>query len=221
MKFRELRKKVINALERGELDEIVRLAEDNIRTVSVLINQSYDKTSVITWRAIIALSKVVDRITERSLEEGRNIARRLLWSITEESGGLGWSAIEMLAEIIRKRPKEYGDIAYLLPEYFEEEVFQPGVLYAMCRIGSLYPDLIEDKNTLINMIKEALRSHLPEVRGQAVITINCLQGILPKDEFMEDLRRLSHDSEKISVYEEDSMRQYRVSELTGKILTHA
>ncbi len=217
MNFRTLKKEVVKALEAGDMERILSLSRENPRTVSILINQSYDKNTLLTWRAITAMGMVVDDITGNSLEEGRNIARRLLWSITEESGGLGWSTLEMLGEIIRRKPKEFGDIALLIPEYFEEEIFRPGVLYSLCRIGSLWPELIDDGDKLEEMLLEALRSDDPQTRGHALYAVGCLQEMLDSDRIREYVRALSDDPARVKIFESDELHEYSIAELAKRV----
>jgi DNA-binding transcriptional ArsR family regulator len=217
MNFRTLKKEVVKALKDGDMERILSLSRENPRTVSILINRSYDKNSLLTWRAVTAIGKVVDAITEHSLEEGRNIVRRLIWSITEESGGFGWSTLEMLGEIIRRRPEEFGDIALLIPEYFEEEIFRPGVLYALCRIGSLWPGLIDEREKLEEMVLEALRSADPQTRGYALYTIGCLQGMLDSDRIKEYVRALSDDPARVKIFGGDELHEYSIAELAKRV----
>ncbi len=217
MNFRTLKKEVVKALKDGDMERILSLSRENPRTVSILINRSYDKNSLLTWRAVTAIGKVVDAITEHSLEEGRNIVRRLIWSITEESGGFGWSTLEMLGEIIRRRPEEFGDIALLIPEYFEEEIFRPGVLYALCRIGSLWPELIDDGDKLEEMVLEALRSDDPQTRGHALYAVGCLWGMLGSERIIEHVRKLSDDPARVKIFGGDELHEYSIAELAKRV----
>jgi len=217
MNFRGLKKEVLQALEAGDMERVLSLSRENPRTISILINLSYDKNTLLTWRAITAMGMVVDDITAKSLEEGRNIARRLLWSITEESGGLGWSSLEMLGEIIRRRPEEFGDIALLIPEYFEEEIFRPGVLYSLCRIGSLWPELIDNWDKLEEMILEALRSGDSQTRGHALFAVGCLQEMLDSDRIREYARALSDDPARVKIFESDELQEYTMAELARRV----
>ncbi len=69
--IRELKRRVVSALSEGDTTTVTALAKENIRTVSVLINLSYDKDSLLTWRAIEAMGPAVARVLENSHELGR------------------------------------------------------------------------------------------------------------------------------------------------------
>ncbi|NOX20693.1 MAG: hypothetical protein GXO99_05455 [Nitrospirae bacterium] len=173
----ELKKVVIEALKNRDLEKIARLALEHPRTISILFSLSYDKDSLITWRAIEAMGEVVKEIARRSREDAREIMKRLLWSITEESGGLGWSSIEMISEVIVKSPEVFSDVALLIPEYFDEPVFRESVLYAIWRIGKERPELLE-RDAVKEVLSEALKSEDPEIQGLALLILKDCGGNL-------------------------------------------
>ncbi|MFQ8888421.1 MAG: DVU0298 family protein [Bilophila wadsworthia] len=43
-----------------------------------------------TDRAASALGKAVSRMADEHIEEARNVVRRLMWHMNEESGNIGW-----------------------------------------------------------------------------------------------------------------------------------
>jgi hypothetical protein len=57
------------------------------------------------------------------------------WSLSDESGGIGWSAPELIGEIVCADPRRFADIVPLIADVYaiEEDVFRPGVLYAFSR----------------------------------------------------------------------------------------
>ncbi|MCI5189098.1 MAG: hypothetical protein D3905_04700 [Candidatus Electrothrix sp. AS4_5] len=54
----------------------------------------------IRWHAISVMGGAVARLAEQDMEEARIILRRMLWSLNDESGGIGWGAPESMAEIM-------------------------------------------------------------------------------------------------------------------------
>ena len=53
-----------------------------------------------TDRAASALGKAVSRMADEHIEEARNVVRRLMWHMNEESGNIGWGIPEAFAEIL-------------------------------------------------------------------------------------------------------------------------
>ena len=59
-----------------------------------------------TDRAASALGKAVSRMADEHIEEARNVVRRLMWHMNEESGNIGWGIPEAFAEIGRASCRE-------------------------------------------------------------------------------------------------------------------
>ncbi len=196
MSYRELKKRVNALLLKGDIKGLSALAEEHPRAISVLISLSYDKESVLTWRAVEVIGPLVREVTDKSEGAGRIIVQRLLWSITEESGGIGWSAIEMLGEIVRHCPDSYDDLIPIIIGLFDEEIFREGVLYAMCRISERKPLPLDLAAGLLN---KALVDKDPKVRGRALLTLQCLERTM-QVKVPEVVRELVNDNSKIKIY---------------------
>ena len=52
----------------------------------------------IRWNGIFSFGSMMKRLVSRNLEDGRVVMRRFLWSLNDESGGIGWGAPEAMAE---------------------------------------------------------------------------------------------------------------------------
>lgn len=60
---------------------------------------------VTTERAAFALGRILSRLYERSPEDARNIVRRFLWHMNEESGNIGWGIPEAFGQTLaQSRP---------------------------------------------------------------------------------------------------------------------
>ncbi len=211
--IRSIKSDVKGLLERYDLKSIIELAMDNPRIVSALISMSYDKNSLLTWRAMEAMGLVVAAISKNSPEQAGEIVRRLLWSITEESGGIGWTAIEMLAEIVVNDPERYRNLVALLMEFYDEEIFKDGVLYAIGRIGGRRPELLVDYSDKIEgIISDGMSSKYPRVRGLALIAYNRLRDRLQNIDHKQ-INRLKKDESTFNVYEKGRLINRRVNEV--------
>ncbi|NTW65555.1 MAG: hypothetical protein HGB21_04440, partial [Nitrospirae bacterium] len=98
--------------------------------------------------------------------------RKLLWSLTDESGGIGWSAPEMLGEIVSADPARFQDIIPLIASAYEveEDVFRAGVLYALARIAETAPELAAPYQKIVIM-SIADRDPLVKVRGIGLVRL--------------------------------------------------
>jgi len=100
----------------------------------------------------------------------RETCRKLLWSLTDESGGIGWSAPEMLGEIVSADPVRFQDIIPLIASAYEveEDVFRAGVLYALARIAETAPELAAPYQKIVIM-SLADRDPLVKARGIGLV----------------------------------------------------
>lgn len=105
-----------------------------------------------TRRAAEALGRAVARMTEEdSLEAARNIIRRLMWQMNEESGNIGWGVPEAFAEILACQPwlaQEFHRIllSYVRKtgrddNYCDHAVLRRSCFWAVGRFAQARPDL--------------------------------------------------------------------------------
>ncbi len=160
-----LRKEIKDALIEDDLDRIAAMAPGNKRVFGAIMALTYDKENVIAWRAIEAMGLAVATIAADNPGMARDIVRRLLWSVTEESGSIGWSAPEMLAEVVAQSPGQFSDLPPIIMSLSEEPPFLPGVLWAMGRLAEAGLSLPRDARAVITA---SLAAAEPGVRGMAL-----------------------------------------------------
>ncbi|GFH62551.1 MAG: hypothetical protein ZNDK_0322 [Candidatus Desulfovibrio kirbyi] len=71
--------------------------------------------STLKHRAASALAQTTTRLTAAQPENGRNIVRRLMWHMNEDSGNIGWGIPEAFGEILAADEllsKEYHNILF-------------------------------------------------------------------------------------------------------------
>jgi hypothetical protein len=142
----------------------------------------------------------------------RDTIRKLLWTMTEESGGIGWSAPDMIGEIIRSDFAEFSDVIPILWSYREEESFRPGVLWAMNRLAELRPDLLsfvcDDVDELFD------DGNPPQVRGFAAALMGTVCTTLPEGR----LPVLLADTAPVKWYTDGEFRDRTVAEMTQEAI---
>lgn len=149
--MKDMKKTIRKALEANDLAAVADMAAQDRRVISQLVRFAYDKETLAGWRAILAFGLVARRLIASEAGLLRETCRKLLWSLTDESGGIGWSAPEILGEIVSADPKRFMDIIPLIASVYEieEEIFRPGVLYALGRIGEKNPELVASYQKII------------------------------------------------------------------------
>jgi hypothetical protein len=147
----EIKRTIQRALEQNDLDAVVSLVQQHRRALSQLVRIAYDKETLAGWRAIKAIGRVAKALVKTDEEFLRMTIRKLLWSLSDESGGIGWAAPEILGEIVSADPEKFSDIIPLIAEVYEieEQVFRPGVVYALMRIAETAPELVLNYQKII------------------------------------------------------------------------
>jgi hypothetical protein len=169
----------------------------------------------------------VARLADEDMEEARVVMRRLLWSLNDESGGIGWGAPEALAEIMvrhRGLAEEYLHmlVSYLRPDgaepfqdgnYLEHEGLQRGLLWGIGRVAAVRPNMLQEKGVADDLLLY-LSSADPGVRGLAALALGHLQAA----EHRRLLERLRDDPAQVRYYDNDRLRTLSVGELADRAI---
>ncbi|MFZ1983368.1 MAG: DVU0298 family protein, partial [Desulfatitalea sp.] len=102
MAMRRLKEQVLALLRADDLQvSLSALAAWPPRqVVNPLIGLLYHGDPRVRWHAVAAMGVVVGRLADEELEVARVVMRRLMWSLNDESGGIGWGAPEAMGEIM-------------------------------------------------------------------------------------------------------------------------
>jgi hypothetical protein len=165
-----VKKEARELLRRRDLEAIADLAGRRSRLLNVLLALTFDRDPLVGWRSVEAMGVAARRMVEGDPSPVREHMRRLVWLLSEESGGVCWRAPEALAEIVRACPDHFADYApivvHLLDTMAEEDLdhFRPGVLWGIGRLGALAIDAV---GSVLPRIEAALDHAEPQVRGMA------------------------------------------------------
>ena len=136
--------------------------------LSVLWSLTFDADELVRWRAVEAIGRTAARLAESDVEPIRAFVRRLLWSMNDESGGVGWHAPETLGEILVNVPSLVGEYGVLLLRFCRESPFEQGAHLAVCRVARVDPTpLLEG----IDQLAASLEDSDPIVRGHAALAL--------------------------------------------------
>ncbi len=115
----------------------------------------------LKWRSVLALGLVVSALAAREggLATAREVMRRLMWHMNEDSGNIGWGICEAFGEICAQSPtlaSEYGRIALSYvrdtgkaDNYLEHGPLRQGAYWAVGRLGFAHAPLRDLARTLL------------------------------------------------------------------------
>ncbi len=222
----EIKRTIQQALEQNDLDAIVSLVQQHRRALSQLIRIAYDKETLAGWRAIKAIGRAAKALVKTDDEFLRVTIRKLLWSLSDESGGIGWAAPEILGEIVSADPEKFRDIIPLIAEVYEieEKVFRPGVIYALMRIADTAPEMVLNFQQIII---SSLVDNDPLMRVYAIDLVRLIWPVAQKNKLWSKeykdkieiaIENMKKDGKVVWIYQNNSFIDLEVGECAKNML---
>jgi hypothetical protein len=188
------------------------------KAINALFPHLYSTDQQRKCRAVQALGLLVARLAEQDLEAARNVVRRLIWNLNDESGGIGWGSAEAMGEIVAGHAQLGDEYSQILLSYarvdgnlLEHDGLLAGVLWGLGRVAACRPELLSGA-------AEALTIHLQsrdlDVRAQTVK----LLGMLGDAGVREQLGQLADDLGEVMQLEGGTAKLVRIAELVAEAL---
>ena len=217
---RSVKKQLFDLLNQGDSDkalaEMGRLSPRQI--INPLLSFIQSGNEKVKWGSVKAIGHVVGQLADRDLEAARVIMRRLMWTLNDESGGIGWGSPEAMGEIMaihRGLAQEYAHIliSYARQDgnYLEHEGLQRGLLWGIGRLSETRPELVRES---AGLFLPYLESRDAVIRGLAVR----LMGLLRVKEAQPVLQTLAEDESAIALVIENRLAATRVKDLAAEAL---
>jgi len=202
-------------LEQRDLSGVLEeaLAGRTQRVLRNLTSLMFDRDEDVRWRAAVALGRVAGLLSRDELEDVRELVRRLLWWMNDESGALMWNAPEAIAEILVNVDELVEEYATILGHYLVEEPFERGTHWAVARLGRRAPEAFRVR---LGVLRESLRDPDPSVRGYAILALHAI-GARGEVEAVEALRD-DEGALKRFDYDRLTMVPVTVGEIAAEVL---
>lgn len=229
MSSRKIKHKVLDLVSGPDLASTLK----ELRTfpakgvVNVLFSAICRDDPWVRWRAISCMGAAVARLAGEDLEEARIIMRRLLWSLNDESGGIGWGAPESMAESMCCHAGLAAEYVHMLLSYLrkdgeelcqdgnciEHPPLQRGVLWGIARLSRCNPQLLLEKGAGAD-IPPYLAAPDAEIRGLAALAAGALRLTATRPA----LHQLTTDPSPLTVYQEGEFVETTVGALAHSAL---
>lgn len=165
------RRAVRQLLERRDLSGLQALAARQPRIAGNLVGLLNEPEDLLRWRAIEALGLLAAAKATEDPDSVRDLVRRQLWSMNDESGNVAWHAAEAVGEILARVPALAAEYTTMLAAHADVPLFRAGVLWALSRIAGVRPDLVQDQ---VPLLLQSLADPQPEARGHAAVALGHL-----------------------------------------------
>jgi HEAT repeat protein len=162
--------------------------------LSTLVSFLSATDDLLRWRAIEALGLLAEDTAARDLGTVRDLVRRQLWSMNDESGGIAWHAPEAVGEILFRVPALAREFASILASHHATPPFEAGVQLALERLAELDPRLVAPEEP---KLLAALSHPEAAARGAAAASL----GVLAPANAAAALRGLVEDRGVVTLYD--------------------
>lgn len=229
MSTRKIKKQVLALLADPDIDfiqkELAQLPAKDV--VNALFSCICRCEELVRWHAISAMGTVVARLADADMEEGRIIMRRMLWSLNDESGGIGWGAPESMAEIMSLHDglareyvhmlisymREDGEEIWQDGNYLEHETLQQGLMWGAGQLALSRRQLVLEKG-----MEQDLPPYLDAADGTVRGLAARAMGLLGMAVNLDRLQELRTDDFPVRLYEDGRLSTVTVGELAGQAL---
>ena len=211
VKKRASKASVQKMVQDQDIDGLVDLVFDDLRTLRFLQRLLYTPDEELLWKTIHSIGKVCARFSTRQPGQVSDLLHRL-FAACSDSASSSWGAIETIGAIIAERPDILGAFATHIPQYFDDASRQAPVLWALGSIAKARPDIIR-KTPFYNIIP-FLSHEDPTIRGLALR----LFGRIHLQEAESRIAALIDDTAALTIYEDGVAIETTVSEQAATAL---
>ncbi|MDT8378777.1 MAG: hypothetical protein RQ739_07785 [Desulfotignum sp.] len=129
------------------LERLARIPDDQLK--GHLFFYLYNQDTLIRFRSVTAMGQLGSRMADNHMEKARDLMRRFMWNLNDESGGIGWGSAEAMGEVLSRHPglaAEFDSVlfSFLDPvaNFIDNPQLQQGILWGIGTYAETAPDQI-------------------------------------------------------------------------------
>ncbi len=219
---RGIKHEILTLLNQAELDAVLAAMalyppEKLLNPLFSAICSASEKTK---WNAVSAMGATVARLADQEMEAARIVMRRFMWSLNDESGGIGWGTPEAMAECLACHEGLAQEYTKILVSFMREDGFylelpalQRGLMWGIGRLAQVRPELLRTWQASRYLLPY-LDSEDPIVRALAARALGQFQIV----EAAEKIKRYSNDTTEFSLYAEHRLTTVTTGQLVREAL---
>ena len=153
-----IKEKIKNLLEEDNFDENLQKLHEfpPLKVVNALLSLLVTTDEELKNRVVKSFGEVVSKLAENDMESARIVMRRLMLSLNDESGGIGWNSPEAMGEIMARCNKLADEYHKILISYtlgggneLDFEGLQKSVIEGLKRLSRVHPNLVKEVENLL------------------------------------------------------------------------
>lgn len=231
MSRRKIKREVFALLDSSTPAELETelLGFPRIPLINSLFLALCDPKERIRWGAVTSFGIVISVMALEDIESARIIMRRFLWTLNDESGGIGWGAPESMAESMTKSDTLRHEYVHMLISYMREDgdelfqdgnflelpLMQRGVLWGVGTLCMHFPDEMA-KRGVVEDLRCYLTSDDKEVCKLALWSLSHLGAEVSRD---LAVKRVSQD-DTLRIYLGGECKEISLGDIFNKLLLH-
>lgn len=216
MNRREIREKIFAALSLPLENTLGSLKElPFTQVLPHLLSALCREDERVKWRAVTSLGVLVPEMAGKNPERARDVIRRMVWSLNEESGNFGWGLPEAMDEILARSEILALKFAPLLlscirPGYnlLDFKPLLEGALWATGRLAESRPDLLRSLGAE-RFLFPYLESPNPAIRGLSIRAL----GLIGRVNYLINQPQLLKDETEIWLYTGRELTMVSIAQL--------
>lgn len=190
-----VKKQAEDLLRKRDFDHLIELCESDRRFWQEVRFRLYEIDESLRWSAIETAARLMKKWWDAGREEKvRRYIRTLFWSMNDESGGIGWSSPQVIAEIVVHIPALIDPYGSMMIAYSIEE--PPLIKACLWGIGRLGKSVVEAVDFFQEKILAVFGTDDAEILGLASWAMGEV-GFYPAIPFIE---KLFSRSEPVAIY---------------------
>ena len=194
-----------------DIDSLVDLAFDDLKTLRFIQRLLYDPDEGKRWQCAHVLGQVCRRLSTRKPGAVSDLLHRL-YEACSDSAAAHWGLLESIGSIIAARPDIYGAFARHLLMHRGVPSSTVQVLWALGTLAEKRPDLV--RATPFYSLFPYVSHPEPTIRGHAVR----LLGRIVATEVESEIEKLTGDQAGLTIYEQGQPVRTTVAELAREAL---
>jgi transcription elongation factor Elf1 len=204
------REKVRRYISENKFEEILALSEEDTRVIPELLRMLYTPDERLRWKMVEIFSDVCAKIGNKRPDVISKFLNRLLLNAAD-SASSAWGALEAVGATISKKPDLFGEFNHALLSFLQYKNFWKEVTWAIGIIAKKKSDLVKKAYPILCSF---LKNPDPTLRGYAAWAL----GGLGIPDAKEELKKLETDNQRLSIYEEEELKEKTVAQLATEAI---
>lgn len=207
LSYRQLKSKVFEILGPENFQEsVISLIETyTTKMITPLFSASYNPSKNIHWHAISSFGYLAKHLVPENLPKTRDMVRRCIWMLTEESGGIPWNAPAIMGEIMANSSDMAGEFSAILLSYVDQPEKGPenfldtlelriSAFWGIFRLSQTFPEFVRNNERII--IQRMERENDPD--SLALLCLAAANAGL--DTSLANSEKLVSDTRQVELY---------------------